>query len=188
MWLVVGLGNPGEQYARTRHNVGFQCLNHVARQHGFEFNKKRAHARVAEGHIAGQRVALAKPVTYMNRSGQAVVGLSQWYKVDKASELLVIYDDIDLPFGKLRLRQKGGAGTHNGMKSVIAQLGSQEFLRIRCGIGAPPPQWDVTGYVLGKFTEEEEKALPEWYDQVSDAITMILREGFVAAMNRYNVS
>lgn len=186
MWLIVGLGNPGEEYARTRHNIGFGCVMHLAKRHGLEWNKKRAHARVAEGTMAGQRVALAKPITYMNLSGQAVVGLSHWYKIDKATELLVIYDDMDLPYGKLRLRQRGSAGTHNGMKSIIGQLGNHAFLRLRVGIGAPPRGWDAAAYVLGRFTTEEEQALPALYDHVADAVDMILREGAVAAMNRFN--
>lgn len=187
MWLIVGLGNPGTQYRGTRHNIGFACLKHIATRHGLEFSRKQAHARVAEGSIAGQRVALAKPITYMNRSGYAVAGLCHWYKVDRASELVVIYDDMDLPFGQLRLRQRGSAGTHNGMKSIIAQLGSQDFLRIRVGIGQPPPDWDAVGYVLGRFSTEEEQALPDLFDRVADAVELTLTEGFVIAMNRYNV-
>ncbi len=188
MWLIIGLGNPGTQYSGTRHNIGFACVKHLAMRHGLEFSRKQAHARVAEGTIAGQRVALAKPITYMNHSGQAVTGLCRWYKIDHASELVVIYDDMDLPFGKLRLRQQGSAGTHNGMKSIIAQLGSQDFLRIRVGIGQPPPAWDAVGYVLGRFSPEEEQALPDLYNRVADAIELALTEGFVMAMNRYNVN
>lgn len=187
VWLIVGLGNPGEQYARTRHNIGFDCLAHLAKRHGLAFSGKRAHARIAEGSIAGQRVVLAKPVTFMNRSGQAVSGLRSWYKIDPAQQLLVIYDEMDLPFGKLRLRQRGSAGTHNGMKSIITQLGSQEFPRLRVGIGQPPAGWDAVGYVLGRFTSEEAQELPGIYDRVADAVEVVLREGFVMAMNRYNV-
>lgn len=188
MWLIVGLGNPGEEYARTRHNVGFQCLNHLARRHGLEFSGKRAHARIAEGMIAGQRVVLARPVTYMNLSGQAVSGLRSWYKIDLLEELLVVYDDMDLPFGKLRLRQRGSAGSHNGMKSIIGQLGGQEFPRLRVGIGQPQPGRDAVGYVLGRFTREEEEALPAIYEQVADAVELVLREGLITAMNRYNAA
>jgi PTH1 family peptidyl-tRNA hydrolase len=186
MWLIVGLGNPGEEYAATRHNIGFGCVNHLAKQHSLEFRGKRAKARIAEGNIAGQRVVLAKPFTYMNLSGQAVVGLRNWYKVDPAHELLIIYDDLDLPFSKLRLRQRGGPGTHNGMKSVIGLLGSQDFPRLRVGIGSPPPRWDTKGYVLGRFTSEEQDALPDLYDRVSTAIETILRDGFTTAMNEFN--
>ena len=136
--------------------------------------------------MAGQRVALAKPFTYMNVIGQAVVSLRQWYKIDAERELLVIHDDLDLPFGALRLRERGSAGTHNGMKSLIGQLGSQVFPRIRVGIGQGPPGRDAAKYVLGRFTREEEAALPEIQARAADAVEVILREGFTAAMNRYN--
>jgi len=186
MWLIVGLGNPGEEYARTRHNIGFQCVNLVARRHGLDFDGKRAKARVAEGQIAGQRVVLAKPFTYMNLVGQSIVGLCQWYKIQPAQQLLLIYDDLDLPFGVLRLRERGSAGTHNGMKSVIAQLGSQVFPRIRFGVGQGPPGRDAARYVLGRFTRDEESQLPALQARVADAVEVILREGFTMAMNRYN--
>jgi PTH1 family peptidyl-tRNA hydrolase len=186
MWVIVGLGNPGEEYARTRHNIGFQCVNELARRHGLAFDKKIAKARVAEGQVAGQRVALAKPFTYMNVIGQPVVGLCQWYKAAPERELLVIYDDLDLPFGVLRLRERGSPGTHNGMKSVVAQLGSQAFPRIRFGISQGPPGRDAAKYVLGRFTREEEAALPDLIARTADAAEVILREGFTAAMNRYN--
>jgi peptidyl-tRNA hydrolase, PTH1 family len=129
---------------------------------------------------------LAKPFTYMNLIGQAAVGLCQWYKVVPEQELLVIYDDLDLPFGVLRLRERGSSGTHNGMKSVVAQLGTQVFPRIRVGISQGPPGRDAANYVLGRFTRDEEAALPEIHARVADAIEMVVREGFRAAMNRYN--
>jgi len=182
----MGLGNPGEEYTKTRHNIGFQCVNELARRHSLDFSAKIAKSRVATGTLAGQRVALAKPFTYMNVIGQAAVGLCQWYKVAPAENLLVIYDDLDLPFGVLRLRERGSAGTHNGMKSIVSQLGSQAFPRIRVGIGQGPPGRDAASYVLGRFTREEETALPEIYARTADAVETILREGFVAAMNRYN--
>lgn len=188
MWLLVGLGNPGERYSGTRHNLGFTCLDHLAQRHRLEFNRKRNQAQVAEGQIAGERVVLAKPQTFMNLSGQAVSGLRSWYKLDPAEALLVIYDDLDLPFGKLRLRQRGSAGTHNGMKSIVGQLGSQVFPRLRVGIGQPPPGWDTVNYVLSRFTAEETAALPDLYDRVAEAVEVMLREGLVAAMNKYNVS
>ena len=188
MWVIVGLGNPGEEYAQTRHNIGFQCVNELARRHGLSFDKKIAKARVAEGQIAGQRVALAKPFTYMNVIGQAVVGLCQWYKVAPERDLLVIYDDLDLPFGVLRLRERGSAGTHNGMRSVVGQLGSQVFPRVRVGIGQGPPGRDAAKYVLGRFTREESADLPDTLARAADAIETVLREGFTAAMNRHNAS
>jgi PTH1 family peptidyl-tRNA hydrolase len=186
MWLVVGLGNPGEEYTKTRHNIGFQCVNELARRHRLGFDKKIARSRVAEGQIVGQRVALAKPFTYMNVIGQAVVGLSQWYKIAPAQELLVIYDELDLPFGTLRLRERGSAGTHNGMKSVVGQLGSQLFPRLRIGIGQGPPGRDAASYVLGRFTREEQEQVPEIIGRAADAAEVVLREGLIAAMNQFN--
>ena len=186
MWLIVGLGNPGEEYAKTRHNIGFQVVNELARRYGLDFGKKIAKSRVAEGQIAGQRVALAKPFTYMNVIGQAVVSLGQWYKLAPAQELLVIYDELDLPFGTLRLRERGSAGTHNGMKSVVGQLGSQVFPRLRVGIGQGPPGRDAASYVLGRFTREEQEQVPEIIARAADAAEVVLREGLIAAMNRFN--
>ncbi len=186
MLLVVGLGNPGEEYAKTRHNLGFQVVNLLARRHGLEWSDKRAKARLAAGQIGGQRVVLAKPFTYMNDSGQAVAGLRQWYKLDPASELLVIYDELDLPFGALRLRMRGSAGTHNGMRSIVRLLGTEEFPRLRIGIGAGPPGRDAARYVLSRFTPEEEQALPGILERAADAVELVAREGFVAAMNRVN--
>ncbi len=186
MWLIVGLGNPGETYARTRHNIGFRVVTELADRHRLEFTHKRANARVAEGEIAGQRVALALPQTYMNFSGQAVVGLRQWYKIDPATELLVVYDDVDLPFGALRLRERGSAGTHNGMRSIVTLLGSQVFPRLRIGIDRPPAAWNLAAYVLARFTPEEEAQLPDVIRRAADALELVLQEGVVAAMNRIN--
>lgn len=186
MWIIVGLGNPGEEYAKTRHNIGFQCVAELAGRHGLSFDGKRAKARIAEGQIAGQRVVLAKPFTYMNNIGQAVVGLCQWYKAAPERELLVIYDDLDLPFGVLRLRERGSSGTHNGMRSIVSLLGSQAFARLRVGIGQGPPGRDAAKYVLGRFTREEQAHLPEIRARAADAIEVVVREGLIVAMNRYN--
>lgn len=186
MWLIVGLGNPGERYARTRHNIGFDCLDTLAGRHGLEFRTKRANSVIAEGDIRGQRVALAKPQTFMNLSGQAVSSLRGWYKIDPATELLVIYDDMDLPFGKIRIRERGSAGTHNGMRSIVGQLGGTGFPRLRVGIDQPPGKMDPAAYVLARFSKDEEAELPTVRDNVADAVELILSEGVTAAMNRYN--
>jgi peptidyl-tRNA hydrolase, PTH1 family len=186
MWLIVGLGNPGEKYDRTRHNIGFACVDALARRHGLDFRVKRANSLVAEGSIGAQRVALAKPQTYMNESGRAVSALRSWYKVEPARELLLIYDDLDLPFAKLRLRERGSPGTHNGMRSIVAQLGGNEFPRLRVGIDQPPGKMDAAAYVLSRFSKDEESQVPDLCDRVGDAVELILREGFIAAMNRYN--
>lgn len=188
MWLIVGLGNPGAQYARTRHNIGFDALDHLAGRHRLEFRGKRANSLIAEGGIAGQRVALVKPQTFMNLSGQAVSSLRGWYKIDAAKALLVIYDDMDLPFGKLRLRERGSAGTHNGMRSIVAQLGGGEFPRLRVGIDQAPGKMDAAAYVLSRFRKEEEAELPSLLDAVADAVELVVRDGLTSAMNRVNPS
>jgi PTH1 family peptidyl-tRNA hydrolase len=186
MWLIVGLGNPGERYARTRHNVGFRSVETLAERHSLTFRQQRANSQLAEGIIHGQRVVLVKPQTYMNLSGQAVSALRNWYKIDPAHELLVIYDDLDLPFARIRIRERGSAGTHNGMRSIVAQLGTTEFPRLRVGIGQPPGKMDAADYVLSRFTPEEEAVLPDVLARVADAVDVILREGLITAMNRYN--
>jgi len=186
MWLIVGLGNPGERYARTRHNVGFRSVETLAERHSLTFRQQQANSQLAEGIIHGQRVVLVKPQTYMNLSGQAVSALRNWYKIDPAHELLVIYDDLDLPFARIRIRERGSAGTHNGMRSIVAQLGTTEFPRLRVGIGQPPGKMDAADYVLSRFTPEEEAVLPDVLARVADAVDVILREGLITAMNRYN--
>ncbi len=186
MYLIVGLGNPGEQYLNNRHNVGFQGVSALARRHNLSFDGKRAHSRVAEGQINGVRVALARPQTFMNDSGKALVGLANWYKIDIASELLVIYDDLDLPFGTLRLRLQGSAGGQRGMASIIQQLGTQQFGRLRFGIGRPPAGWEVITYVLGNWQAAEREQLPALYDQALTACEAVLRDGLVKAMNVVN--
>jgi peptidyl-tRNA hydrolase, PTH1 family len=188
MWLIVGLGNPGLQYAHTRHNIGFDTLDTLAGRYSFELRGKRANSLIGEGQIAGQRVALVKPQTFMNLSGQAVSALRSWYKIEPARDLLVIYDDMDLPFGRLRFRERGSAGTHNGMRSIIGQLGGNEFPRLRVGIGQPPGKMDAAAYVLSRFSKDEQVQLRELLDRSADAVELVLREGLTAAMNRYNPS
>ncbi|MEI6775466.1 MAG: aminoacyl-tRNA hydrolase [Chloroflexales bacterium] len=186
MWLIIGLGNPGEKYDRTRHNIGFACVDALAHRHGLEFRVKRANSVVAEGTIGTQRVAIAKPQTYMNESGRAVSALRTWYKLEPARELLVIYDDMDLPFAKLRLRERGSPGTHNGMRSIVGQLGGSEFPRLRVGISQAPGKMDAAAYVLSRFSKDEESGVASLCDTVADAVELIVREGFTVAMNRYN--
>ncbi len=186
MWLIVGLGNPGTTYAHTRHNIGFDAIDLLANRHGLEVRGKRAQSLVGEGQIAGQRVVLVKPQTYMNLSGQAVSALRNWYKIDPAHDLLVIYDDMDLPFGRLRFRERGSAGTHNGMRSIVAQLGSSEFPRLRVGIDQAPGHQDAASYVLSRFSKEETAELSDLLGRVADAVELVVREGLTTAMNRYN--
>jgi PTH1 family peptidyl-tRNA hydrolase len=183
--LVVGLGNPGAEYAGNRHNVGFRSVDRVAERYRLRFNAKRARSLVARGQLAGQDVALAKPQTYMNLSGRAVKELLVGWGVPPRS-LLVVYDDVDLPPGSLRMRERGGPGTHNGMRSIVESLGSTDFPRLRIGIGSPPPMRDLADYVLDDPTPEERSLLEEALARAVEAIELFIREGPAAAMNRYN--
>ncbi len=184
MKLVVGLGNPGARYARNRHNVGFIVADAFARAHRARFARKRFNAEIAEGKIAAARVLIAKPQTYMNLSGEAVGKLFAFYKVAPA-DLLVIYDDLDLPLGKLRLRADGSAGGHHGMESIVARIGTREFPRLRIGIGRPTPDADV-GHVLGNFRDDEKEMADDAVARAVNAIEVWLERGMVVAMNRFN--
>lgn len=184
--LIVGLGNPGPEYAHTRHNIGFQCLAALARAHRLAFGRSAARSRLAEGEIAGHRVVLARPQTFMNHSGDAVRPLLQRYRLS-LSDLLVICDDLDLPLGKLRLRPEGGSGGHKGLDSIIAALGTKAFPRLRVGIGRPlEPGADPMDYVLADFTDEEEKVMGQARPRVVEAVQAILSQGLEAAMNQFN--
>ena len=183
--LIAGLGNPGPQYAANRHNIGFRCLDRLAAEHGLTFDRRQKRALTARGVIAGREVLLVKPQTFMNESGRAVVPLARFYKVPPA-RLLVVYDDLDLPPGTLRLRPSGGSGGHRGMRSIIAQLGSQEFPRLRIGIGRPPGRMDPAAYVLQDFAPEEWPLMEETLARAIAAIEVWLTEGLDAAMSRYN--
>ncbi len=185
--LIVGLGNPGRRYAGNRHNVGFQVLDRLAGAHGLAFTRRQSNALVATGEIAGRAVVLAKPQTYMNDSGRAVAPLVRFYQVEPG-DLLVVYDDLDLPFGTLRLRPEGGAGGHHGMESIIAALSRQDFPRLRIGIGRPPGRMDPIAYVLQDFDRQEQEFLPELYDRAVAAIESFLSEGVVLTMSRHNLS
>jgi len=189
MKLIVGLGNPGQSYANNRHNVGFICLNYFARKQGIRFDKKQGKARIGIGEVAGGKVVVARPQTYMNLSGQSVNLLIRKFNVN-LDDLLVIHDDIDLPLGKIRIRQGGSSGGHKGIESIISWLESQDFLRIRVGIGRPdttePSEADIITYVLSDFTPEEKQTLTDVIPRVSEAIYCLLTEGLVAAMNKYN--
>lgn len=185
MFAVIGLGNPGMQYETTRHNVGFEVIERLAYENQIQVNKKKHHALIGEGTIAGQRVVLAKPQTYMNLSGQSVIEIMNWYKIDK-NHIIIIYDDISLPIGQIRIRNKGSAGGHNGIKNIIAHLNSQEFPRVKVGVGEKPPGWDLADYVLSRFTKEEIIEMVESIKIASDAVEAIIREGSASAMNKFN--
>lgn len=182
--LIVGLGNPGKEYADTRHNVGFRTVEELARRARLTWEKPRLKAAQARGTIAGQDVVLAKPQTYMNLSGVSVVQLVRWYKVP-LDRLLIVHDDLDLPFGHLRMRAEGSAGGQNGMDSIIEQLRTKAIPRLKIGIGRP--RWgDASGYVLTRFTKEQNAELPDLIATAADAVELWLAEGIIPAMNRFN--
>lgn len=183
-WAVVGLGNPGPAYRFTRHNAGALCLEHIARQAGTPLERRRL-VRLGLATLEGQQVALAVPRTYMNLSGEAVRYLRQRFGLAPGN-FLVLYDDMDLPLGRVRIRQRGSAGGHRGMESVLSALGTQEVPRIRIGIGHPPPGVDATTYVLGAFTPPEWKIMSTVLERVRQALLCILARGLQEAMNRYN--
>ena len=185
-YLIVGLGNPGPKYAGTRHNIGFVVVDELARRHGLSFSQKQANAEVARGRIAGTPVILAKPLTYMNESGRAVQALARYYKIP-ANQVLVVYDDFALPLGTLRIREKGSAGGHNGVTSVIQHLGTQGFPRLRVGVDRPVQvQHSTVDWVLGRFTKEEQAVIQPTVPRAAEAIEGILHDGIERAMNQYN--
>ena len=185
--LIVGLGNPEQKYDKTRHNIGFEAVNELAKMWQMSFKEnKRFQGLFAEGVApGGQKIRLLKPLTYMNRSGQSVRAVTDWYKV-KPKSVLVIYDDMDLPVGRLRMRLSGSAGGHNGMKSIISHLGSQDFPRLRIGIGKSNVRNKTISHVLGRFTPEETKIIEEILYISVKAIELSLKEGLEKSMNRYN--
>jgi PTH1 family peptidyl-tRNA hydrolase len=184
-FLVVGLGNPGPKYALTRHNAGFLVVDLLAGRVGGRFSPLRGLADVLEGRLAGRAVALAKPRSYMNDSGGPVAGAARYYKVP-AEQVLVVHDDLDLPFGSLRLKRGGGDGGHNGLKSISASLGSKDYTRVRFGIGRPPGRQDPADFVLREFAGAERKELDLLLDRAADAVEAVLADGLEAAQNGYN--
>ena len=185
MKLIVGLGNPGKEYEETRHNIGFKVVDFFAARKGITFGKCREQALSAEFMQDAEKVLIIKPQTYMNLSGQAVGSLARWHKIEPA-DIIVIYDDIDLPLGKLRLRARGSAGGHNGMKSLIAHLNTGDFPRLRVGVGRPPGDVQTADYVLSKFLPAERETIQQAVLQGADAIQMWLDKGLTAAMNHYS--
>jgi PTH1 family peptidyl-tRNA hydrolase len=193
MKLIVGLGNPGRIYARNRHNVGFMCLNHFAKTYGIRLDQKQAQARIGMGEVAGNKLIVARPQTHMNLSGEPVSKLVKKFNIS-LPDLLVIHDDLDLPLGKIRLSRGSGSGGHKGVESIITRLGSQDFSRIRVGIGRPATiqgftqtkEAEIIAYVLSDFTPEERKIIAEVIPKVSEATLCFLSEGLATAMNKYN--
>lgn len=186
MFLIAGLGNPGRQYEKTRHNMGFDTIDELIDRHRIPQGGIAHKAMYGKGMIAGEKVLAVKPLTYMNLSGEAIREYVNYYKMDPETELIVIYDDIDLDPGQIRIRKKGSAGGHNGIKSIIAQIGTQNFYRIKVGVGAKPKGWDLADYVLGRFSTEERELVDKAICDAADAVEMILKDGIEAAMNHYN--
>ena len=183
-WMIVGLGNPGRQYARTRHNVGFMALDLLCRELPRGTERKRFDARIVETSDSLGRVVLLEPQTFMNRSGLAVAPAARWYKVP-SERILVIHDELDLPFGQLRLRPGGSSAGHNGITSIIQQLGTERFPRLRIGVGRPEHGATI-GYVLSRFQPEEERLLPDVLARAADAVRVWQRDGIDVAMNQFN--
>ena len=186
MYIIVGLGNPTKEYDITRHNIGFAAIDMLADKYGINVTEVKHKALLGKGVINGSKVILVKPMTYMNLSGEAVRAVIDYYKVDEAEELLVIYDDISLDVGQLRVRKKGSAGGHNGIKNIIAHLGHDTFKRIKIGVGEKPKGYDLADYVLGHFSKEDLTVLKEGMERVDGAVNLILEDNIDDAMNRYN--
>ncbi len=186
MFLIIGLGNPENEYANTRHNMGFDTINKLAKQYAIEINKHKFKGIYGIGMIENEKVILLKPQTYMNLSGESVIEAIQFYKLN-LEDIIVIYDDMDVEPGKIKIRKKGGPGSHNGMKSVIQNLNSEEFTRIRVGIGTPEDKNDRIQYVIGKISSEEDKEkLNEGTDKAKDAVIEMIKHGVDSAMNKFN--
>ncbi len=185
LWLVAGLGNPGRQYEKTWHNCGFLVLEILSQRHQIALNKIRFKGLTGQGTIAGRKVVLLKPTTYMNLSGESVREAMAFYKIPP-QRTLVIYDDLDLPAGQIRMRPSGGAGTHNGMRSIISQLGRQDFPRVRVGIGPLPANWELVSYVLSDISQDQQNQMFEAFSRAADAVEKTLRDGIEAAMNQAN--
>lgn len=187
MVIIAGLGNPTKEYENTRHNIGFMAVDALADKYNISVMDCKHRALLGKGIINGTKVVLMKPLTYMNLSGEAIRAVVDYYKVDVASELIVIYDDISLDVGQLRIRKKGSAGGHNGIKNIIANLGDDTFLRIKIGVGEKPKGYDLVDYVLGHFDREEQKIMAESLEKVDGAVSLMIEGEVDMAMNRYNV-
>lgn len=185
MYLIVGLGNPESDYAQTRHNMGFRVINELAKEYGIEIARKKFNSEYEKTMIEGKKVILVKPQTFMNMSGEAVAEFVNFYKIE-FDKIIIIYDDIDIEPGKIRIRKNGSPGTHNGMKSVVHFLNDEKFPRIRVGIGKPEENGDMIEYVIGSVPEEEKELLEEGIIKAKDAVVELLKNGIDVAMNQFN--
>jgi len=184
MFLVVGLGNPGRRYVRTRHNVGFTVVENLQNRWQIQGESAQLGSLVGSGMIANARATLVRPQKFMNRSGHPVASIAGYYKLEE-KDVIVVHDDVDLPFGQVRVKRSGGHGGHNGLRDIIQHLG-RDFLRVRVGVGRPPEGWDTADYVLGKWDTTEQDEIPHVVDRASDAVEAVLRDGLEAAMNHFN--
>lgn len=186
MYIIAGLGNPGEKYQKTRHNMGFETIDILSEEMGISVDTKKHKALCGVGMIGTQKVVLAKPQTFMNLSGESVRALVDFYKIDPETKLIVIYDDISLAPGKIRIRAKGSAGGHNGIKNIIAHLGTDKFARIKIGVGEKPERMDLVDYVLGHITGPEAKEIEEAWHTAAAAASVLVTQGVTEAMNHFN--
>ena len=186
MYLVVGLGNPGKQYEATRHNMGFDTVDRLVEDYNVPQGGVKFNAMYGKTMIGGEKVILMKPLSFMNLSGGPVREMANYFKIDPESELIVIYDDIDLEPGQLRIRKQGSAGGHNGLKDIIGRLGTQKFVRVKVGVGAKPKGWDLADHVLGHFSQQERELVDDAIERAADAVEKIITDGPDAAMNEYN--
>lgn len=186
MYIIVGLGNPGKQYEGTRHNIGFDVIDALADKYNISVIEKKHKALIGKGIVAGQKAVLVKPLTFMNLSGESVREVLDFYKVDEEEELIVVYDDISLKPGGLRIRGKGSAGGHNGIKNILQHLGHDVFKRVKVGVGEKPKDWDLVDHVLGRFTTEERKLVDETVKVAVEAVEILVTEGMDEAMNKCN--
>lgn len=185
MKLIAGLGNPGKEYAGTRHNIGFGVITRISDQYNIPLSSREHKAVCGKGIIRGEKVILAQPQTFMNLSGESIRSMADYYKIDM-EDIIVVFDDIDLEVGQIRVRRKGSAGGHNGIKNIIQHLGTSEFARVKVGVGAKPEGGDLVKHVLGRFSKEDEKVMSEALDLAAEAVETIVKEGIDSAMNRYN--
>ena len=186
MYIIAGLGNPGKEYENTRHNIGFDVIDRLAEEENIAVMESKHKALIGKGYVAGQKVILAKPQTFMNLSGESIREIVDYYKVDDTSELIVISDDISLDVGQIRIRKKGSAGGHNGIKNIIANLGTDRFMRVKVGVGEKPKNWDLADYVLSPFTKDERPLVNLAIEHAAKAIEQMLNGDVDAAMNEYN--
>lgn len=186
MYIIAGLGNPKKEYDHTRHNIGFAFIDELAKQYDISVMDVKQKALTGKGMIEGQKVILVKPLTFMNLSGESIRPLMEYYKLDPETELIVVSDDITLSPGSIRIRKKGSAGGHNGLKNIIAQLGTEKFVRIRLGVGEKPKGYDLADYVLGHFSKEEQPLMEEGVQKAIEALKLILADDTDQAMNIYN--